>query len=141
MNSGSGNAIDRLAALLSKLPGVGKKSANRMVYHILDGSPSYAKSLADELAGFHRAIVRCSVCGGYTESDPCAICSDEGRDRSVICVVERAQDLRIIEESREFNGVFHVLGGLIAPLEGVRPDNLAIGALLARLDSAGGGAG
>jgi len=127
------NAIDRLVTLLSKLPGVGKKSASRMAYHILDGSSNYAHALAEELAGLHQAIRRCSVCGGFTETDPCPVCSDPSRDHSLICVVERAQDLRIIEESHEFNGVFHVLGGLIAPLEGIGPGNLAIGKLTARL--------
>jgi len=126
-------ALDRLVALLSKLPGVGKKSASRMVYHILDGSSSYAHALAEELAALHRTIRHCGVCGGFTETDPCPICADTGRDHGLICVVERAQDLRIIEESREFNGVFHVLGGLIAPLEGVGPGDLAIGKLAARL--------
>ncbi|MDR0877196.1 MAG: recombination mediator RecR [Treponema sp.] len=127
------NALDRLTALLSKLPGVGKKSAGRMVYHILDGDPGYAQTLAAELAGLHQAILRCGICGGFTETDPCPICSDTSRDQSVICVVERAQDIRIIEESREFRGLFHVLGGLIAPLEGIGPGSLSIGRLLGRL--------
>jgi recombination protein RecR len=130
------NALDRLVALLSKLPGVGKKSAGRMAYHILDGDSAYALALADELANLHRAIHRCGVCGGFTETDPCPICADSLRDHSIICVVERAQDVRIIEESREFRGVFHVLGGLIAPLEGVGPNDLSIGKLIARLHDA-----
>jgi recombination protein RecR len=129
----SPNAIDRLVTLLSKLPGIGKKSASRMAYHILDGNAAFARTLADELAGLHDAIHRCSICGGFTESDPCPVCSDPNRDHSIICVVERAQDLRIIEESREFSGVFHVLGGLIAPLEGVSPGDLSIGKLITRL--------
>jgi len=133
MTPNAPNAIDRLVALLSKLPGVGKKSASRMAYHILDGSSGYAHALAEELSALHRTIRRCGVCGGFTETDPCPVCSDTGRDHGLICVVERAQDLRIIEESREFNGVFHVLGGLIAPLEGVGPGNLAIGKLAERL--------
>jgi recombination protein RecR len=127
------NALDRLVALLTKLPGVGKKSAGRMAYHILDHDPAYALTLSEELAHLHRAIRRCGICGGFTESDPCLICSDTARDHSIICVVERAQDLRIIEESHEFRGVFHVLGGLIAPLEGIGPDNLSIGTLISRL--------
>jgi recombination protein RecR len=126
-------ALDRLVTLLSKLPGIGKKSASRMAYHILDGNSAYAHALAGELGALHQAIRRCGVCGGYTETDPCPICSDSSRDHSLICVVERAQDLRTIEESREFTGVFHVLGGLIAPLEGVGPGDLAIGKLAARL--------
>ena len=127
------NAIDKLVTILSKLPGVGKKSASRMAYHILDGSSAYAHALAEALTALHRTIHRCGVCGGFTETDPCPICSDPARDHGLICVVERAQDLRIIEESREFQGVFHVLGGLIAPLEGVGPGDLAIGKLMARL--------
>ena len=131
----NGNAIDRLITLLSKLPGVGKKSASRMAYHILDRESSYARTLAEELSALHSAIRRCSICGGFTETDPCPVCSNPDRDHSLICVLERAQDLRIIEESREFQGVFHVLGGLIAPLEGVGPGDLAIGKLITRLSA------
>jgi recombination protein RecR len=127
--------LDRLIALFSKLPGIGKKSASRMTYHILESDSAYARTLADALVSLHSAIRRCGICGGFTETDPCPVCSDTGRDHSLICVVERAQDLRIIEESREFHGVFHVLGGLIAPLEGVGPGDLAIGKLVARLQS------
>jgi recombination protein RecR len=127
------NAIDRLVGLLSRLPGIGKKSAGRLAYHILDGDPSYARQLAEELAGLHQAIRRCGTCGSFTETDPCPICSSPDRDQSLICVVERAQDVRVIEESGEFRGLFHVLGGLIAPLEGIGPGNLSIGQLLGRL--------
>jgi len=127
------NALDRLVTLFSKLPGIGKKSAGRIVYHILDSSPALAGMLAKELSGLHQAIRRCSICGGFTETDPCPICSDPARDRAIICVVEQAQDMRIIEESREFPGVYHVLGGLIAPLEGVSPANLNIEKLIDRL--------
>jgi recombination protein RecR len=127
------SAIDRLITLLSKLPGLGKKSAGRMAYHILDADPSYAQLLAGELAGLHQAIRRCSVCGSFTETDPCAICDDPQRDHALICVVERPQDVRVIEDAREFRGVFHVLGGLIAPLDGIGPDKLRIGELLNRV--------
>jgi recombination protein RecR len=128
------NALDRLITLLSKLPGIGKKSAGRIAYHILDSSPALAESLAKELAGLHKAIRRCSACGCFTEADPCSVCSDQGRDHSVICVIESAQDMRIIEDAREFPGVYHVLGGLIAPLEGVGPANLSIEKLINRLE-------
>jgi len=127
--------LDRLIALFSKLPGIGKKSASRMVYYILENDSAYARTLADALNSLHDTIRRCSICGGFTETDPCSVCSDTSRDHSLICVVERAQDLRIIEESREFHGVFHVLGGLIAPLEGIGPGDLAIGKLVKRLES------
>jgi recombination protein RecR len=134
---GGPNAIDRLVALFSRLPGIGKKSAGRIAYHILDSDPGFASRLADEIAALHQAIRRCSVCGAFTETDPCPICADPDRDHSQICVVERAQDVRVIEESREFRGVFHVLGGLIAPLEGVGPGNLSIGVLINRVRTQG----
>jgi len=127
------NALDRLVSLFSKLPGIGKKSAGRIVYHILDSSPALAAALAKELTGLHQAIHRCTICGGFTETDPCPVCSDPSRDHSVICIVEHAQDLRVIEEAREFPGVYHVLGGLIAPLEGITPANLTINKLIERL--------
>lgn len=133
MNDQGLNALDHLVSLLSKLPGVGKKSAGRMAYHILDGDPGYAGMLAGALSILHDSIRRCSICGSFTESDPCPVCADPGRERGIICVVERAQDVRIIEESREFHGLFHVLGGLIAPLEGIGPDKLSIGALTSRV--------
>lgn len=129
------NGIDRLVVLLSKLPGIGKKTASRLVYHILDADPAYVKMLAQEISGLPDTIKRCSVCGSFTEIDPCLLCTDEGRDTEVLCVVERPQDVRIIEESHEFNGRFHVLGGLIAPLEGVNPDDIAISRLLNRVRS------
>ena len=127
------NALDRLITLLSKLPGIGKKSAGRIAYHILDSNPSVAETLAKELSGLHQAIRRCTTCGGFTESDPCSVCCDTSRDHSIICVVESAQDMRIIEDSREYPGVYHVLGGLIAPLEGVSPADLSIDKLAGRL--------
>jgi len=128
------NALDRLVTLFSKLPGIGKKSASRITYYILDSSPALAQTLAKELSALHQAIRRCSICGGFTEIDPCNVCSDPGRDKSIICVVECAQDMRIIEDGREFTGVYHVLGGLIAPLEGVSPANLSIDKLISRID-------
>jgi recombination protein RecR len=131
------NAIDRLVVLLSKLPGIGKKSALRLAYHILDAAPSYAQSLSEQLSGLHAAIKRCSVCGSFTETDPCPICADNARNNGTLCVVERPQDVRIIEESREFTGKFHVLGGLIAPIEGVNPSDLSIGQLLTRVKQEG----
>ncbi|MDR2362919.1 MAG: recombination mediator RecR [Spirochaetaceae bacterium] len=127
------NALDRMTALLAKLPGIGKKTAGRLTYFILDTDPSYARMLAEQLLTLHSSIKRCSRCGSFTETDPCPICLDPGRDGLILCVVERAQDVRVIEESREFRGRFHVLGGLIAPLEGVGPDDLTIGQLLNRV--------
>ena len=137
LNSVGINSLDRLVALFSRLPGIGKKSASRLVYHILEADPSFAKTLSAELDSLHELIKRCSRCGSFTESDPCPICQDPARDRSLLCVVERAQDVRLIEESREFRGIFHVLGGLIAPLEGVNPGNLTIAQLPGRIRDEG----
>ena len=128
------SGIDRLVSLLSKLPGIGKKSARRITYHILDTETSYAIALAEELSLIHKTIFRCGECGGYTEHNPCYICSDYSRDHSTICVTERAADIKIIEESHEYNGVFHVLGGLIAPLDGTGPKDLSIEKLLSRIN-------
>ncbi|MDR3114215.1 MAG: recombination mediator RecR [Treponema sp.] len=130
------NVIDRLVILLSKLPGLGKKSARRIVYYLLDGDPQYAELIAEQIADLHRAIIRCGICGSFTEQDPCPICADTSRD-AIICVVERPQDVQVIEESREFQGRFHVLGGLIAPLEGINPGDLRIGPLLNRVRQEG----
>ena len=131
------NALDKLTALFTKLPGIGKKSASRLVYHILDTDQLYAKNLAEQIQGLHEAIRRCCRCGSFTESDPCPICADPLRDRSLLCIVERAQDVRVIDESKEFKGLFHVLGGLIAPLEGINPGDLSIGALAGRVKEEG----
>ena len=127
------NTIDRLISLFSKLPGIGKKSAGRITYHILDSNPALAQAFAKELSGLHQAIKRCGICGSFTETDPCYVCSDSDRDHSLICVVENAQDIRVIEDGREFSGVYHVLGGLIAPLEGISPANLSIDKLISRI--------
>ena len=131
------NAIDRLVGLFTKLPGIGKKSASRLVYHILDTDSYYAKKLAAELLDLHESIKRCTRCGSFTESDPCPICADSSRDRSLICVVEKAQDVRVIDEAREFRGLFHVLGGLITPLEGINPGDLTINQLVNRIKEDG----
>ncbi|MDR0685577.1 MAG: recombination mediator RecR [Spirochaetaceae bacterium] len=127
------NAIDNLVTLLSRLPGIGKKSAQRLAYHILESPRSYPLALAGSLSTLHDSVRRCSICGAFTESDPCPICTDPSRDASLLCVVERSQDVRVIEDAREYRGRFHVLGGLIAPLDGVGPDDLTIGTLLTRL--------
>lgn len=127
------NELDRLIALVSRLPGLGKKSATRIAYHVLAGSPAFARQLAESLAGIHDAIRRCSECGSYTETDPCSICDDPLRDREVICVVEQPQDVVALEASGEYRGLYHVLGGVIAPLEGVGPGDLTIGSMVQRI--------
>ena len=127
------NALEELADSFSRLPGIGKKSAMRISYHLLKTDPSFLHQFAVELTNLHQRIKQCSICGSYTETDPCYICTDNMRDRSIICVVEQPQDVQTIESSREFRGLFHVLGGVIAPLDGIGPDQLAIGKLVERV--------
>ena len=127
------NAIEELAESFSRLPGIGKKSALRISYHLLKTDPAFLHQFAREMVTLHERIKQCSVCGAYTEKDPCPICSDPLRDRQLICVVEQPQDVSTIEASREFRGLFHVLGGVIAPLDGIGPDQLSIGKLVDRV--------
>ncbi|GMO48906.1 MAG: recombination mediator RecR [Termitinemataceae bacterium] len=129
------NAIDNLTNLLSKLPSIGKKTAMRLAYYILEKDKAYALSLAATLENLHDLIKPCSVCGAWSEGGICPICSDEARDKSIICVVERSPDVQVIDGSLEFCGVFHVLGGLIAPLDGVRPSDISIDKLMERVRS------
>jgi recombination protein RecR len=127
------NALDRLAHTLAKLPGLGKKSAARLAAYILDTDSGYAQGLAEQLQTLHSSIFHCSVCGAYTEEDPCPLCTDPSRDDTVLCVVESPQDVRVIDDAKEYRGRFHVLGGVIAPLDGVGPSDLSIGSLLDRV--------
>lgn len=131
------NALDELTDSFSRLPGIGKKSASRISYHLLKTDQAFLERFARQLLTLHDRIKGCSICGAYTENDPCAICSDPSRDRTVICVVEQPQDVQIIEASREFKGMFHVLGGVIAPLEGIGPDKLSVAQLQKRIQSDG----
>lgn len=126
-------ALDELVDLLTRLPGIGKKSALRVAYHLLKSDESFAAALADRIVALKESIGFCSICGSYAEEDPCPVCSSAGRDRCVICVVEQPQDVVTIEASREFRGLYHVLGGLISPLDGVGPEQLRINELAARL--------
>ena len=128
-------AIDELTDSYSRLPGIGKKSAGRLVNYILKADSSWIARFANQLATLQEKIHACSICGAWTENDPCPICSNPMRDQSVICVVEQPQDVATIESSHEFSGLFHVLGGVIAPLEGIGPDQLRIAQLLERVRS------
>lgn len=126
------NTLELLIQAITRLPGLGKKSATRIAYHILTSDRSDAQRLANLLDNLHDSIRRCSVCGSFTEEDPCPVCTDSGRDRTTICVVEQPQDVATMEASHEYHGLYHVLGGVIAPIEGVGPGDLAIGALVRR---------
>ena len=127
------NAFDELAGNFSRLPGIGKKSAIRMVNWLLKQDASYVQHFAQNLASLQEKIKPCSICGNWTETDPCPICSDPMRDKSKICVVEQPQDVTTFESYGEFKGLYHVLGGLIKPLEGLGPAQLSIQPLLNRI--------
>jgi recombination protein RecR len=127
--------IVRLIGELSRLPGVGEKTATRLAYHILRQPKSYAKNLAQALTDVCDKVRLCSICQNLTAEDPCRFCTDPRRDDTVIRVVESVQALRALDKTNEFRGRFHVLHGAISPLDGVGPDDLHIRELLARLAS------
>ncbi|MEO1530330.1 MAG: recombination mediator RecR [Planctomycetota bacterium] len=126
-------AVSDLVDHLSRLPGIGRKSAERLAFHLLRVPETEALSLADAIRKIRTEIRSCSVCFNLCESERCSICSDEERDGNRICVVEQPRDLMSLEQSRAFNGVYHVLLGRIAPLEGIGPDQLTIDALVDRV--------
>lgn len=125
--------LARLIEELGKLPTVGPKTAQRLAFHMLSMSVQDAEALAEAILECKRRIRHCSVCGNITEADPCVLCTNPQRDRSVICVVEDARDIAAMERTREFKGVYHVLQGAISPLDGIGPDELRIAELLHRV--------
>ncbi len=125
--------LARLAEQFERMPAVGRKSAQRMAFYVLGLSEEQAQEFADAIVEVKRSIRCCSVCQNLSATDVCPICDDEKRDHSVICVVEDAQDVMAFERTREFNGVYHVLHGVISPLDGVGPEQLRIRELLTRL--------
>lgn len=126
-------AILDLVAALRTLPGIGPRSAERLALHIVQDDPENAKTLAEALVRAVETVTSCEVCGSLTETQPCALCTDTRRDRSLVCVVERATDIVSLEKSGTFRGLYHVLGGRISPLNGVGPEDLRIGELVKRL--------
>ena len=126
-------AVEKAIHELSKLPGIGRKSAQRHVFYLLKQSDSQVQQLADALVELKSRVRHCSVCFNITEADPCPICTSEKRSRSVICVVEEANDVLALENTGEYRGLYHVLGGALSPLDGIGPDDLKIKELLARL--------
>ncbi|MBP2230326.1 recombination protein RecR [Azospirillum agricola] len=127
-----GPEIERLIQLLSKLPGLGPRSARRAALHLMKRRDSLLVPLSEAMALAGESIRACSVCGNLDSRDPCTVCSDPARDRSVICVVEDAGDLWALERTRAFRGTYHVLGGLLSALQGVGPDDLNLAALAER---------
>ncbi len=131
------NSLERLIVALAKLPGLGRKSAARLAYHLLRTDPAYVRALAADLVALRERIRPCRTCGAYTEAERCAICSDPARDHTRVCVVEQPQDVETIEATGEFNGRYHVLMGALSPLDGVGPDDLQIDSLLGRVREEG----
>lgn len=125
--------LERAIEELAKLPGTGRKSAQRIAIHLLKQSDERVLTLADSLVQLKKSVKRCSVCGTITDEDPCSICSNQKRKTGVICVVEEFQDVYIIEKTNEFRGRYHVLGGTISPLDNIGPDDIRIKELLDRL--------
>lgn len=125
--------ITALTAALSKLPGIGPRSAERIALHLVQADPALVKHLADVMLAARERIRFCKTCGALTETTPCSTCTDPRRDGSLVCVVERAVDILSIERSGTYRGKFHVLGGKISPLDGVEPDDLQIAGLEQRL--------
>jgi len=129
----SSESVERLINRLSRLPGIGRKSAARLAFHILKLSPAEASDLAEAIREVKEKVGWCSICCNISETDPCPICNDPRRGREIICVVEEAADAAAVDKAEGFNGLFHVLGGRLSPLDGVGPDDLRIKELLARL--------
>lgn len=127
--------IDRLADELARLPGIGRKTALRLTYHLLKASPEEAGRLADAIVSVSERVRACPRCGNYTERDACHICENPRRDASMVCVVEEPSDINAIERTGEYRGLYHVLGGRLSPLDGVGPAELNIAGLLERLQN------
>src|SRR5438874_249005 len=128
-------SIQNLMTELSRLPGIGMRSAERIAFHLLKEKPEDAIRLADAIRDVKTRIKHCSICYNLTESDPCAICGNASRDQGLVCVVEQPKDLLALEAAGLYQGVYHVLLGRISPLEGINPDDLTIDALVKRLGS------
>ncbi len=125
--------LTELVNQFARLPGIGKKTAQRLAYSILEQPPERAKQFAEALINAREKIHFCSVCQSLTDLEICQICSDERRDKSIVCVVEDPRDVMAFERTREFNGVYHVLHGVISPLDNIGPDKLRIKELMERL--------
>ena len=125
--------VGRLVEEFHKLPGIGPKTAQRLTYHLVRMPEEEARSLADAVIAVKDRIVLCSQCYNITESEPCTLCADPNRDQSSICVVEEALDVVALERTGAYRGLYHVLHGVISPMNGIGPDDLKIQALLARL--------
>jgi recombination protein RecR len=132
------SAIEDLVAELAQLPGIGRKTAQRLTFHLLKEPPEVAGRLADAIRRVREQVQACGTCGNLSDTDPCAICADPRRDATQLCVVEEPGDLTAIERAGQFRGRYHVLGGRLSPLEGVGPEALQIDRLVARVSNGAG---
>jgi recombination protein RecR len=128
-------SLDRLMEELTHLPGIGRKTAQRLAFYILKMDDERVESLVHAIADVKKKIKSCSVCGNITEADPCSICADPSRDHSTICVVEQTSDVFALEKGGEYKGTYHVLNGVLSPLDGIGPDDLNIQSLVKRLNA------
>ena len=128
------DSANKLIDNFSRLPGIGRKTAQRLVFHLLSTDGELTYNLSDSLKDLKLKIKNCSICHGITESDPCKICSDPKRDDTILCVVENPYDVFVFEKINSFRGKYHILGGVLSPLDGIGPDDLNIDSLLKRLD-------
>ncbi len=125
--------LNELISQFERLPGIGKKTAQRLAYSILEQPPERARQFADALVNAKEKIHFCRCCQGLTDLELCGICGDDNRDHSIVCVVEEPRDITAFERTREFRGVYHVLHGVISPLDGIGPDQLRVKELMSRL--------
>ena len=126
-------AITKLVNQLSKLPGVGRKTAQRLAYHIIALPEDQVRELAVAIFNGKKQIHFCPICGNYTDTDPCPICADSSRRKDIVCVVRDPRDVNALERMREYDGLYHVLHGVISPMDGVGPDDIRIRELMSRL--------
>lgn len=131
------SAIDDLIAELARLPGIGRKTAQRLTFHLLQQTSEQVTRLAATLVAVAERVRPCEECGNLTEEQPCAICRDPRRDPGLLCVVEEASTLAVVDRATDFRGRYHVLGGRLSPLEGIGPESLRIDRLLRRVEEGG----
>jgi recombination protein RecR len=129
--------LQRLIDELARLPGIGRKTAQRLAFHLLQTEEEDASRLAEAIVDMRRRVRLCTRCFNVTDSEECSICRDPRRDASMVCVLERAQDIVVVEKSQEFSGRYHVLGGAISPIEGIGPDRLRMRELVERVEAEG----
>ena len=129
------DSLDRITQQFAKFPGIGRKTAQRMAFQLLEWDKHDVQQLGDVITGSVEKLTQCSTCNLITEADPCPVCQDTRRDDAILCIVEDSKDVVAIEETSRFNGRYHILGGVLSPLEGVGPDQLNIQNLMSRLEA------